>query len=58
MATTTLRLNPIINEITINGISYANPTPGLYGGQITIPAVDATNLFRQGGLDFISSNGA
>jgi len=62
MSTTTLQLSPIINEITINGISYPNPTPGSYGGQITIPTVDAIALVRQGchpnqgGLELISSS--
>lgn len=44
----TVGLDAIINEITINGVSYPNPTPGVPGGTIVIPEADATALFSQG----------
>jgi len=43
----TLGLAPNVTEITINGISYPNPTPGVPGGTIVVPETDANNLLDQ-----------
>lgn len=53
----TLGLSPIINEVTINGISYPNPTPGVPGGTIVIPEADANALFAQSMHDANTSGG-
>lgn len=53
----TIGLSPIINEITINGISYPNPTPGVPGGQIVVPEADAADLFNRSMHDANTSGG-
>jgi hypothetical protein len=51
----TIKLPVAVQEVNVNGTSYPNPNYPTGPGFVVLPEADATALFAQGGISFVSS---